>query len=85
MAVVRPYEDGNSEPNSLHVHTYRAPSDSNRLLCNVTWDVLAGTSWEVRPIEDRAEVPSHEVAMERAQKFAHERSIPIIFEQNDAA
>ena len=85
MAEVTQYQDGNSEPNSLHVHTYRAPSDPSKLLCNVTWDVIEGQSWKVRTIADKEEVPSHEFAIERAQKFAHERSIPIILEQNDAA
>ncbi|MHC4219652.1 MAG: hypothetical protein ACYSU7_14510 [Planctomycetota bacterium] len=84
---IRPYENGSSEPDSLRLHVYRKPSDDSVLLANVQWHILIPDEGKLklRTISDREVVPSLGSALEKATQFAIERSIPVIFVQNDAA
>lgn len=86
MAEIRPYENGSSEPNSLHLHVYRAPSDKTQLIANLSWDRLypEGT-WNRVTLADKENVESYEAAVAIANQYADQRSIPIVFVENDAA
>ena len=83
---IRPYENGSSEPNSLHLHTYPKPSDKSVLLSNLSWDVLTdGREWMHRRLTVQEPVPSRECALERANQFAVERGIPVLVVEHDDA
>ena len=84
---IRPYVNGSSETNSLHLQVYRSPSNEAELLANTTWDILSPEEgkWTHRTIADKESVPSFDFALEKAKAFAVQRSIPVIFVENGAA
>ena len=84
---VRPYDNGSSEPNALFLHVYPDPSGGSELLAMLDWRRIYAEDGKLKIVTlvDKEPVESYEFALEETIRYAEERSIPVIYQRNDAA